>query len=81
MPNPANRTPLPPIVSEVQWQAAHQKLLAQEKAATRACDALAAERRQQRRGNTWQHLDVPHVVETPRRVRRRSEGNSCSNGT
>jgi predicted dithiol-disulfide oxidoreductase (DUF899 family) len=36
---------LPPIVTEAQWQAAHEALLAKEKAATRARDALAAERR------------------------------------
>ncbi len=36
---------LPPIVSPAEWQRAHQKLLAKEKAATRARDALAATRR------------------------------------
>ena len=36
---------LPPVVSEEEWQAARQELLAKEKAATRARDALAAERR------------------------------------
>jgi predicted dithiol-disulfide oxidoreductase (DUF899 family) len=36
---------LPKIVSAVQWQAAHDRLLKKEKAATRARDALAAERR------------------------------------
>ena len=36
---------LPPVVSEREWQAAHEALLAQEKEATRARDALAAERR------------------------------------
>ena len=36
---------LPPVVSEAEWQAAHEKLLAKEKEATRARDALAAERR------------------------------------
>jgi predicted dithiol-disulfide oxidoreductase (DUF899 family) len=36
---------LPPVVSEAEWQAAHEKLLAKEKDATRARDALAAERR------------------------------------
>jgi predicted dithiol-disulfide oxidoreductase (DUF899 family) len=39
--------PLPPIVSRAEWQAAHEALLAKEKAATRARDALAAERRRQ----------------------------------
>jgi predicted dithiol-disulfide oxidoreductase (DUF899 family) len=35
----------PPIVSLAEWQAARDKLLAKEKAMTRALDALAAERR------------------------------------
>ncbi|MBV8440640.1 MAG: DUF899 domain-containing protein [Hyphomicrobiales bacterium] len=39
--------PLPPIVSEVAWQAAHEALLAKEKSLTRARDALTAERRRQ----------------------------------
>jgi predicted dithiol-disulfide oxidoreductase (DUF899 family) len=38
---------LPPIVSESQWQQAHEELLAKEKEAMRASDALAAERRRQ----------------------------------
>src|SRR5712691_2649091 len=38
---------LPPIVSSEEWQAAHDKLLVKEKEATRARDALAAERRRQ----------------------------------
>jgi predicted dithiol-disulfide oxidoreductase (DUF899 family) len=36
---------LPPVVSEAEWQAAHEELLAKEKEATRARDALAAQRR------------------------------------
>jgi predicted dithiol-disulfide oxidoreductase (DUF899 family) len=36
---------LPPIVSADEWQSAHAALLAKEKEATRARDALAAERR------------------------------------
>lgn len=36
---------LPRLVSAREWQAAHERLLAKEKAATRARDALAAERR------------------------------------
>jgi predicted dithiol-disulfide oxidoreductase (DUF899 family) len=36
---------LPPVVSESEWQAAHEALLAEEKEATRARDALAAKRR------------------------------------
>jgi len=39
------RTSLPPIVSPAEWHAAREKLLVKEKAATRARDALAAERR------------------------------------
>ena len=35
----------PQVVSESQWQAAHQELLAKEKEHTRALDALAAQRR------------------------------------
>src|SRR5215472_5865528 len=38
---------LPNVVSPAHWQAAHEKLLAKERAATRARDALAAERRRQ----------------------------------
>jgi predicted dithiol-disulfide oxidoreductase (DUF899 family) len=38
---------LPPVVSEAEWQEAHEALLAKEKEATRARDALAAERRRQ----------------------------------
>jgi predicted dithiol-disulfide oxidoreductase (DUF899 family) len=36
---------LPSVVSQAEWQAAHDELLAKEKEATRARDALAAERR------------------------------------
>ncbi|MGH3697466.1 MAG: DUF899 family protein [Pseudonocardiaceae bacterium] len=35
----------PPIVSATEWQAARERLLVTEKAATRARDALAAQRR------------------------------------
>jgi predicted dithiol-disulfide oxidoreductase (DUF899 family) len=38
---------LPEVVSPAEWQKAHEALLAKEKAATRARDALAAERRRQ----------------------------------
>jgi predicted dithiol-disulfide oxidoreductase (DUF899 family) len=38
---------LPPIVTEEEWQRSHESLLAKEKEATRARDALAAERRRQ----------------------------------
>ena len=36
---------LPPVVSKEKWEAALEKLRAREKQATRARDALAAERR------------------------------------
>lgn len=39
--------PLPPIVSQQEWQAAQARMLAREKQMTRARDALAAERRRQ----------------------------------
>jgi len=35
----------PPIVSQQEWEAAHQQLLVKEKAFTRSRDALAAKRR------------------------------------
>jgi predicted dithiol-disulfide oxidoreductase (DUF899 family) len=38
---------LPQVVSPAEWQVAHERLLAKEKEATRARDALAAERRRQ----------------------------------
>jgi predicted dithiol-disulfide oxidoreductase (DUF899 family) len=38
---------MPPIVSAAEWQKAHEALLKKEKAATKAHDALAAERRRQ----------------------------------
>ena len=37
--------PMPKVVTRDQWLAARKQLLAKEKAATRAADALAAERR------------------------------------
>jgi len=42
-----NRIVLPPVVSEAEWRRAHDALMAKEKAATRARDSLAAERRRQ----------------------------------
>ena len=36
---------LTPVVPEAEWQAARERLLVKEKEATRALDALAAERR------------------------------------
>jgi predicted dithiol-disulfide oxidoreductase (DUF899 family) len=52
---------LPKIVSPAEWQAAHDKLLVKEKAATRARDALAAERRRQ----PMARIDKPYVFEGP----------------
>jgi predicted dithiol-disulfide oxidoreductase (DUF899 family) len=52
---------LPHIVSSKQWQAAHKKLLAKEKAATRARDALAAERRLQ----PMARIDKDYVFQGP----------------
>lgn len=42
---PSTQRHLPPIVSLNEWQEARNKLFVKEKAATRALDALAAERR------------------------------------
>jgi predicted dithiol-disulfide oxidoreductase (DUF899 family) len=44
---PSSTVNLPPVVSPAEWEAAHEALLAKEKEATRARDALAAERRRQ----------------------------------
>jgi predicted dithiol-disulfide oxidoreductase (DUF899 family) len=52
---------LPRIVSPAEWQAAHDQLLAKEKAATRARDALAAERRRL----PMVHIDKQYVFEGP----------------
>lgn len=56
------RRPLPRIVSEQEWQAAHEQLLAKEKAATHARDALAAERRRQ----PMVRIDKDYVFAGPR---------------
>ena len=52
---------LPRIVSPDEWQAAHDALLAKEKAATRARDALAAERRRQ----PMVRIDKPYTFAGP----------------
>ncbi len=52
---------LPPVVSQDEWQAARDELLAKEKEATRALDALAAERRRLPRVL----IDKPYVFEGP----------------
>jgi predicted dithiol-disulfide oxidoreductase (DUF899 family) len=52
---------LPPVVSQAEWQEAHEQLLAKEKEATRARDALAAERRRQ----PMVRIDKDYVFEGP----------------
>lgn len=44
-PRPHATTPLPPIVSQAEWDAARAELMEAEKAHTRAMDAVAAQRR------------------------------------
>jgi predicted dithiol-disulfide oxidoreductase (DUF899 family) len=51
----------PPVVSAAEWQAAHEQLLAKEKDATHARDALAAERRRQ----PMTRIDKEYVFEGP----------------
>ena len=52
---------LPPIVSEEEWLRSHEELLAKEKEATRARDALAAERRRQ----PMMEFSADHAFEGP----------------
>ena len=47
----------PPVVSQREWEAAREKLLEKEKAATRARDALAAERRRLPRVRIEKHYE------------------------
>lgn len=56
-----NHIALPTVVSPAEWQAAHEKLLAKEKAATHARDALAAERRRQ----PMMRVEKPYAFEEP----------------
>ncbi len=51
----------PPIVSADEWEAARQALLVQEKAVTRARDALAARRRRM----PWLAVEKQYVFEGP----------------
>lgn len=53
--------PLPPIVSQQAWQAAQERMLAMEKQATQARDALAAERRRQ----PMMRIDKDYVFKGP----------------
>lgn len=55
--------PSPEIVSRSEWLAAHQALMAREKAMTRAQDALAAERRRQ----PWEPVERDYELEGPDR--------------
>ena len=52
----------PEIVSRAEWMAAHQALMAKEKAMTRAEDALAAERRRQ----PWELVEQDYAFEGPK---------------
>jgi predicted dithiol-disulfide oxidoreductase (DUF899 family) len=52
----------PPVVSQQQWDAAHQQLLVKEKALTRARDAMAAERRRM----PWMAVEKAYQFEGPR---------------
>src|SRR5438034_5963997 len=52
---------LPQIVSSTEWQGAHDALLVKEKEATRALDALAAERRRL----PMVRIDKQYVLEGP----------------
>ena len=51
----------PPIVSAEEWNAAHARMHAKEKAHSRARDALAAERRRM----PWLAVDKDYVFEGP----------------
>jgi predicted dithiol-disulfide oxidoreductase (DUF899 family) len=57
----SHQAPIPHVVSEHEWQAARARLLAREKEATRANDALAAERRRQ----PVTKIDKRYVFEGP----------------
>jgi predicted dithiol-disulfide oxidoreductase (DUF899 family) len=57
----ATAVKLPNVVSQAEWNAAHEALLAKEKEATRARDALAAERRRQ----PMVRIDKEYVFEGP----------------
>ena len=55
----APKPALPPVVSSAQWQAELEKLLHQEKALTRARDALNAKRRRL----PMRHIQQPYVLQ------------------
>ena len=52
----------PPIVSQQEWEAAHQQLIVKEKALTRSRDALAAERRRM----PWLAVDKKYEFDGPK---------------
>jgi predicted dithiol-disulfide oxidoreductase (DUF899 family) len=52
----------PPIVSQQEWEAAHQQLLVKEKAFTRSRDALAAERRRM----PWMAVEKKYEFDGPK---------------
>src|SRR5256886_11991385 len=52
----------PPVVSQQEWEAARQQLLAKEKALTRSRDALAAERRRM----PWMLVEKRYEFEGPK---------------
>src|SRR5437899_7609653 len=52
----------PPIVSQQEWEAAHQQLLVKEKAFTRSRDALAAERRRM----PWMAVEKKYQFDGPK---------------
>ena len=58
--HPAMKTP--PIVSQQEWEAARQSLLAKEKELTRSRDALAAERRRM----PWLAVDRKYEFDGPK---------------
>ena len=51
----------PPVVSQQEWETAHQQLLVKEKALTRSRDALAAERRRM----PWMAVEKKYEFEGP----------------
>ena len=60
-PKELNATNTPRVVSSQEWEAAREKLLVQEKAHTRAGDALAAKRRRM----PWMAVDKAYAFEGP----------------
>src|SRR6202050_4730990 len=61
-PHPEKKMKTSPIVSQQEWEAARQHLLAKEKALTRSRDALAAERRRM----PWMLVEKRYEFEGPK---------------